>query len=136
MCSSDLAVPGPAPAIEARFDRSFLHAVIPLPAGRPLHVLNLHLKSPLAAAIPGQKRSALAWNSVGGWAEGFFLSALKRAGQALEVRLLVERIFDAEPDAMIAVCGIGRPSGRRNSATTAYQSASPPTVAAAANAAT
>ena len=37
---------------------------------------------------------------------------------------------------MIAVCGIGRPSGRRNSATTAYQSASPPTVAAEAKAAT
>ena len=37
---------------------------------------------------------------------------------------------------MIAVCGIGRPSGRRNSATTAYQSANPPTVAAAAKAAT
>ena len=37
---------------------------------------------------------------------------------------------------MMAVCGIGRPSGRRNSATTAYQSASPPTVAAAAKAAT
>ena len=37
---------------------------------------------------------------------------------------------------MIAVCGIGSPSGRRNSATTAYQSASPPMVAASANAAT
>ena len=37
---------------------------------------------------------------------------------------------------MIAVCGIGRPSGRRNSATTAYQSAMPPIVAASANAAT
>ena len=37
---------------------------------------------------------------------------------------------------MIAVCGIGSPSGRRNSATTAYQSASPPIVAASANAAT
>ena len=37
---------------------------------------------------------------------------------------------------MMAVCGIGRPSGRRNKATTAYQSASPPTVAAAAKAAT
>ena len=36
---------------------------------------------------------------------------------------------------MIAVCGIGRPSGRRNSATTAYQSASPPMVAASAKAA-
>ena len=36
---------------------------------------------------------------------------------------------------MIAVCGIGRPSGRLNSATTAYQSASPPMVAASAKAA-
>src|SRR5882672_12725313 len=37
---------------------------------------------------------------------------------------------------MIAVCGIGNPSGLRNSATTAYQSARPPMVAASANAAT
>src|SRR5450759_1157029 len=37
---------------------------------------------------------------------------------------------------MIAVCGIGKPNGLRNSATTAYQSASPPIVAASANAAT
>jgi hypothetical protein len=36
---------------------------------------------------------------------------------------------------MIAVCGIGSPSGRLNSATTAYQSASPPMVAASAKAA-
>src|SRR6202163_1953099 len=37
---------------------------------------------------------------------------------------------------MIAVCGIGNPNGRRNSATTAYQSARPPMVAASAKAAT
>src|SRR5207247_6284229 len=37
---------------------------------------------------------------------------------------------------MIAVCGIGNPKGLRNNATTAYQSASPPIVAASANAAT
>src|SRR5438552_1251647 len=36
---------------------------------------------------------------------------------------------------MIAVCGIGNPKGLRNSATTAYQSANPPMVAASANAA-
>ena len=33
-----------------------------------------------------------------------------------------------------AVCGIGRPSGRRNSAVTANQSARPPTIAASAKA--
>ena len=37
---------------------------------------------------------------------------------------------------MIAVCGIGRPSGWRNSAVTANQSASPPTIPASANALT
>ncbi len=36
---------------------------------------------------------------------------------------------------MIAVCGIGSPSGLLNSATTAYQSARPPMVAASAKAA-
>ena len=37
---------------------------------------------------------------------------------------------------MMAVCGIGRPSGWRNKAVTANQSASPPTIAASANALT
>ena len=37
---------------------------------------------------------------------------------------------------MMAVCGIGNPIGRRNSATTANQSASAPTVAASQNART
>ncbi len=37
---------------------------------------------------------------------------------------------------MIAVCGIGRPSGCRNNAVTANQSASPPTIAASAKALT
>src|SRR5436305_6997275 len=36
---------------------------------------------------------------------------------------------------MIAVCGIGNPKGLRNRATTAYQSARPPMVAASAKAA-
>jgi endonuclease/exonuclease/phosphatase family metal-dependent hydrolase len=95
----------PAGAIEARFDRPIIHAAITLPGGRLLHVLNVHFKAPIAALIPGQKHSGLAWKSVGGWAEGFFLAALKRNGQALEVRLLLERLFDADKDALIAVCG-------------------------------
>ena len=37
---------------------------------------------------------------------------------------------------MIAVCGIGSPKGLRNKATTAYQSARPPMVAASQKAAT
>jgi hypothetical protein len=37
-------------------------------------------------------------------------------------------------DGTMAVCGIGMPNGWRNSAVTANQSASPPTMAASANA--
>lgn len=33
------------------------------------------------------------------------MSSMKRAGQALEARLAVERIFDTDPEALIAVCG-------------------------------
>lgn len=94
-----------AASLELRFDRPILYARIALSSDRPLHLLNLHLKAPLAAPIPGQKRSALVWKSVGGWAEGFQLASLKRAAQALEARLALEQMFDREPEALIAVCG-------------------------------
>jgi endonuclease/exonuclease/phosphatase family metal-dependent hydrolase len=87
------------------WDRPLLHVRVELPGGRSLHVLALHLRAPLAAALAGQKEGAFAWRSVAGWAEGFYLATIKRAGQALEARLLVERLFDAEPEALIAVMG-------------------------------
>lgn len=87
------------------WDRPILWATLALPGGRLLHAINLHLRAPLAAPIAGQKQDASTWNSVAGWAEGFFLATLKRAGQALETRLLVDRLFAAEPAAYIAVCG-------------------------------
>jgi len=99
------AEPESARELTLEWDRPLLHAVFETEGGAALHVINLHLRSPLAAPIPGQKLSAQTWGSVGGWAEGFFTATLKRSGQALEARLLVERIFDAEPAALIAVCG-------------------------------
>jgi endonuclease/exonuclease/phosphatase family metal-dependent hydrolase len=86
------------------WDRPALHLELDL-NGRTLHVFNLHLRAPLAAAIPGQKVDADRWRSASGWAEGFMIAALKRAGQALEVRFAVDRILDATPDALIVVAG-------------------------------
>ncbi len=97
------------PAVEREqaieWDRPILGAAIELAAGRRLHVVNLHLRAPLAAPVPGQKKDSLTWRSVSGWAEGFFLATVKRAGQALETRLFVERIFDHDARALVAVCG-------------------------------
>ncbi|MCL4765906.1 MAG: endonuclease/exonuclease/phosphatase family protein [Hyphomicrobiaceae bacterium] len=94
--------PGPQPVA---FDRPLLVTEIELPGGEALTVVNLHLRAPLAAAIPGQKRSAFVWRTVGGWAEGYFLSAVRRAGQALELRLLLEELLAADPHRLVAVAG-------------------------------
>ncbi|MEX2454024.1 MAG: endonuclease/exonuclease/phosphatase family protein [Rhodospirillaceae bacterium] len=93
-----------APA-DIGWDRPLLYARIDAADGPPLHVFNLHLRAPLAAAIPGQKEAPFVWRSVAGWAEGYYLSAIKRTGQALEARLAVEALFDADPDARVMVCG-------------------------------
>jgi endonuclease/exonuclease/phosphatase family metal-dependent hydrolase len=97
--------PPPAEAEPVEWDRPILHAVLALPDGRRLHVINVHLRAPRSVWLAGQKERPGRWLSVAGWAEGFFMASVKQAGQALEVRLLVERILDDEPDALIAVCG-------------------------------
>lgn len=98
------ALPEPAEVL-CRFERPALFVSIELPGGRLLHVVNIHLKAPLASFVPGQKLGPFAWASVAGWAEGFFLAAVQRAAQALEVRLELEALFAAEPDPLIAVAG-------------------------------
>jgi hypothetical protein len=85
---------------------------VTLPDGTPLHVVNLHLRAPLPAFIPGQKVEAFVWKSVQGWAEGTFISEIKRTGQALEARFLIDRLFDADPDASIVVLGDFNADGR------------------------
>jgi endonuclease/exonuclease/phosphatase family metal-dependent hydrolase len=99
------AVPRPAEAEPVLFDRPLLVTDIELPDGPSLTVINLHLRAPLASSVPGQKLEPFVWKTVGGWAEGFFVSAMRRAGQALELRLLLEQLFDADPHRLIAVAG-------------------------------
>lgn len=97
--------PPAAESVAHKFDRPIVHAVLEPEDGRALHVMNLHLRAPLAAFIAGQKKSAFVWKTARGWAEGFYLATLKRAGQALEARLAIDAILDADPDARIVVCG-------------------------------
>ncbi len=91
--------------VTIEWDRPFLHAVLDIGGAQPLHVINVHLRAPRAAWLPGGKTSARTWRTMAGWAEGFFVAAVKRAGQALEVRLLVDAVFDGDAAAQIVVCG-------------------------------
>jgi endonuclease/exonuclease/phosphatase family metal-dependent hydrolase len=86
------------------WDRPILRAAIRVGA-RVLHVFNLHLRAPLAAMIPGQKLAPFVWASTQGWAEGYFVADVKRAGQAFETRLEIDALFDRDESALIAVCG-------------------------------
>jgi len=99
------ALPQESADLTLSWDRPLLHCRLQAPSEVPLHVINLHLRSPLAAPIPGRKTAPFVWSSLAGWAEGYFAATIKRSGQALEARLLVEAIFDNEPEALIAVCG-------------------------------
>ena len=101
-----LATPTPARGARAiTFDRPILYARVSIPGQPDLHVINLHLKAPLASSIEGQKSGHFSWKSASAWAEGYFLASQKRAGQALEARLLVDRLFDEDQNARIVVAG-------------------------------
>lgn len=68
-------------------------------------VVNVHLRAPRAAYVPGQKEDRYTWKTMAGWAEGFFLATVKAAGQALEVRTFLDRLFDLDPTALVCVVG-------------------------------
>ncbi len=98
------AIPAETEAEDVTWERPILHVQVEHPSLGTVHVINLHLKSRLASNIAGQKEG-FEWRSAAGWAEGYFLSSIKRVGQALEVRVLLDQIFDADPQARILVCG-------------------------------
>ncbi len=87
------------------WERPILHAKIALPGGRTVNVINLHLKSRIPSNVDGQKIDNYTWKSASGWAEGYFISSMKRVGQALEIRMLLDELFDADETAFVVVCG-------------------------------
>ena len=100
------AQPPETEADDVAWERPLLYTRIALADGVDLHLLNLHLKSKRPSNVPGQKLDRYRWKTISGWAEGSFISAMKRLGQALQVRMLVDELFDRHGlGALIAVCG-------------------------------
>lgn len=99
------AEPEEEEAREVVWERPILYASIGIDEKTVLEVVNLHLKSRRPSGIAGHRLGDAVWRTASGWAEGFFLSSLKRLGQALEVRMLIDHIFDRDIHALIAVCG-------------------------------
>ena len=70
-----------------------------------MNIINAHLKSKLPTDVPGQKVDRFTWKTASGWAEGFFISSIRRVGQALETRMLIDTLLTEDEDAMIVMCG-------------------------------
>jgi endonuclease/exonuclease/phosphatase family metal-dependent hydrolase len=88
-----------------RWDRPLLYCRVRTPTGLTLHVLNAHYKSKNPTPITGQGPENFMFRTAAGWAEGFFLSSIKRVGAALETRIFLDLIFADDPDARIVLAG-------------------------------
>ncbi len=104
------ATPADPEPVPIGIERPILHAQIDIDhaePGRLLHIITVHLKSKIPSEIPGQVSDPEKgiWRTADAWAEGSFLSSMKRMSQALEVRRLVDRILKEDPDARIIVAG-------------------------------
>lgn len=99
------SIPSEDVAKEIKWERPILYTKIQVKQGFNIHLINLHLKSRIPINIQGQKIDQYTWKTSSGWAEGFFISSMKRVGQALETRILIDEIFDSDEDAKIIVCG-------------------------------
>lgn len=91
------------------WERPIYYVTADLGPGRTLHLLNVHMKSKIPTRIPGRTFRRFGrdvFETISSWAEGSFISAMKRVGQAVEARMLIDQIFDQEGEAaLIAMCG-------------------------------
>lgn len=102
---SRVTASGEQQPMEVKWERPTLYVRLRKGTEDALHVLNIHFKSKRPTSIPGQGPENFMWKTAAGWAEGFFVSSMKRVGAALEVRMFVDQLFDDEPDANILICG-------------------------------
>lgn len=94
------AVPKPL-----KWERPILWSEVRSPGGMVLHLLNVHFKSKLSTPASDLMEDRYTWKTAAGWAEGYFVSSMKRVGAALETRAIVDQIFDQDPEANILVLG-------------------------------
>ena len=92
---SKTAVPAETEARSIRFDRPILVTQIEPPGGDLLTVINVHLRARLRLPSLAKSSSPLSGRRSAAGRRGIFLSAMRRADQTVELRFLLEELFDA-----------------------------------------
>lgn len=96
---------GELSSTDITWERPILYAQIELSSKERINILNLHLKSKIPTEIVGSKKDAFSYKTIPTWAEGFFVSSLRRVGQALEARTFIDSLFDQDNNSNIIVGG-------------------------------
>lgn len=87
------------------WERPLLYVRARPPGGEVLHLINCHFKSKNPTSVAGEGPANFMWRSAAGWAEGYFISSMKRVGAALGARVLIDNIFATDPVARIVLGG-------------------------------
>ena len=118
------ADPPPAEPEPIGWERPILHVRIGLEGGKTLHIFNVHLKSKAPTDIVGQNKDVpdpklppFAWRTAYGWAEGFFVSSMKRGvtraserkANLVAVTTSTRRAARAEAGGAATSCYVERP---------------------------
>ncbi|MDH3349210.1 MAG: hypothetical protein OEM02_14055 [Desulfobulbaceae bacterium] len=85
------------------WESPILHVTVESDSGF-LHVVNVQMKSS-GFANSARSKNSFEYKTVNRWAEGYFLSSMKRVGLALEVRCLVDALLEKDPEAFVMVSG-------------------------------
>ncbi|MBI5734015.1 MAG: hypothetical protein HY973_03685 [Candidatus Kerfeldbacteria bacterium] len=74
-------------------------------AGKPLHVLGLHLKSPLATPLNNEPKEAAQPTSQTETSDGIIRSSLRRLAEARALRLVLDQMFNTDSTLQVIVTG-------------------------------
>lgn len=87
------------------WERPALFAKIQTEKYGEINTVNVHLKSKRPSSISSQMINTYTWKTASGWAEGYFISAMRRVGQALEVRMFIDQLFEKETESKVIIAG-------------------------------
>jgi hypothetical protein len=119
------AIPPDAAPVQIGVERPILHAEVNV-AGQTLHLINVYLKFKIPTEIPGQMIDDYTWRTADAWAEGSFISSMKRmsqAGLARQALVLLPRDVADQPGKPLR---LDRSSGRRSNRDSGRQGLSSP----------
>jgi len=90
---------------QLEWDRPLLQVPVKVNSNLVITLFVVHLKSKMVTFPTGVDYSRYEWPNLKYYAQGSFLSTLRRVGQAMDLREKLDAVFERDPEANIVVLG-------------------------------